>query len=257
MSRNGAEIDFILISEAVARLKVGMYGGLPEPGLIADIKKNVEKGEQRPSIEFEPQKEDAGKRVYEAITRSELAIFVLLSSTDDNVDQTHLQVPLNILKRMIRPRGSLPDQAVAAARIFAKELIPPMLLEGLAKSELYIRRKEFEDWYEKARRKRNWPSQRSRCDKNPMGRPSKQSKLRTPIIEIVDKERWSAQQHSIAGLVRLLKSEGRTASRQTVERAVAQLHRETGDHRYYYEDPRKKPDDSVWNLKTWPKDGPP
>jgi hypothetical protein len=156
---------------------------------------------------------------------------------------------------MIRTRGGLPDQAVAAARIFVKEQID--IFEALAKSELYFRRKEFKRWLEKARKSRNWPSQRSRCKKNPMGAPSKQSNLRTPIIKIVEKEGWSAQRHSIADLVRLLELQGRTVSRQTVERTVAQLHRETGDHHYYHEDPRKKPDESVWNLKDWPKDGPP
>jgi hypothetical protein len=50
----------------------------------------------------------------------------------------------------------------------------------------------------------------------------------------------------IAYLVELLGSQGVKVSRQTVHRAVIQLHRETGDHRYYYADPRKQPDESVW-----------
>ena len=79
-----------------------------------------------------------------------------------------------------------------------------------------------------------------------MGRPSRQSDLHNPIIVLVNEGRWSAEQNFIADLVKLLKSKGVRASRQTVQRTVKQLHRETGDHRYYYADPRKKPDDSVW-----------
>jgi hypothetical protein len=262
MSSKGADTELILISEAVARLEAGMYGVIERPESVQAAKKTYPGA----SIGCGPQKEDAAKRICEAIMQGKLSVFVLPDLAEGEV----LQVPVDLLKQMMKTRGGLPDQAIAAARIFAnarifaKEPIAPALFDGLAKSELHIRRKEFEAWYEEARERHNWPSQyksrKPRKDgsfKPSIGRPSKQNHLRNPIIALVNEGRWSARQYSIADLVRHLKSGRRSASRQTVERTVAQLHRETGDPRYYYEDPRKKPDDSVWNLKTWPIDGPP
>jgi hypothetical protein len=263
--RQGAESVLLLISEVVARLKAGMYGGLADPkpvaGIKANIKKaNIKKGERRPSIEWEwqPQKEGAAERIYEAIVQGKLSVFVLPDSVEGEVQRAPLQVPLVVLKQMMTTRAGLPDRVIQPMRILAKDSSVALeLLAALSsKSKLYLRRKEFEAWYEEARKKRNWPSQRphhdtppslrSRSKKNPIGRPTKQSGLRTRIVELVNEGRWSAEQNFITDLVRLLKSEGKAASRQTVGRAVEQLHRETGDHRYYYADPRKKPDDSVW-----------
>jgi hypothetical protein len=106
---------------------------------------------------------------------------------------------------------------------------------------LYVRRREFDAWYEKERQKRIWPShnawlekgrdefdawrndekkggspiQRSRC-KPRMGRPSTQNDLRKPIGELRNKE-WK----TVADLVRLLEeAKGIIATRDTVRRAV-------------------------------------
>jgi hypothetical protein len=250
MSRGGGEPELLLISKAVARLKVGMYGGCPEPKPVARVKANIKKGkkkgERRPSIEWQPQKEDAAKYIYEAIVQGELSVLVLPDSKEGEARGAPLQVPPDVLRKMIRTRDGLPDRCIQPMRIFAKEPIAPELLAALSKSELYVRRKEFKAWYEEARKKRNWPSQRSRSKKNPIGRPLKHSDLPTSIATLVNTGRWSAEQNFIADLVRLLGSRGVKVSRQTVQRAVDQLHRETGDHRYYYAHPRKKPDDSVW-----------
>jgi hypothetical protein len=256
MRRKGAEAEFLLISEAVARLKVGIYGGRPEPKPVASIKANIKKGEGRPSIEWQPQKEDAVKRIYEAIMQGKLSVFVLPVATEAKPHRMPLQVPLGVLTRMIPTRGGLPDYTVEPMRIFANTPIVSELLAALSTSALYLRRKEFEAWYEKARKKRNWPSQRpyqdtpaslrSRSKKNPIGRPSKQSDLQTSIAALVRAGRWSAEYNFIADLARLLGSQGVKASRQTVKRTVNQLHRETGDHRYHRVDPRKQPDESVW-----------
>jgi hypothetical protein len=234
MSRKGAETDFILISEAVARLKVGMYASLNQPEPIAKIKKV----EPRLSIELGAQKEDAAERIYEAIEKGKLSVFALSTSTEDRVHEPHLQVPLNVLKQMILTRGGLPDHAIEPIRIFAKASIAPELLAALSKSELYIRRKEFDAWYEEAREKNNWPSQHTsrklRKDgsfKPSMGRPSKQNHLRNPIIALVNERCWSARQ-KIADLVRLLEAKQIKATRDTVSRVVDQLFKEKGDQRY-------------------------
>jgi hypothetical protein len=245
VTRKGAGSDLLLISKAVAQLKDGMYGGLPEPKFIADIKKNVAKGEQRPSIGWGAQKEDAVGLIYKAVMQGGLSVFVLPDLAEGEAQRAPLQVPQSVLEKMMLTRGGLPDRAIEPMRIFAREQVAPELLTALSRSELYLQQKQFKAWYEKDRKKGNWPSQRS-SKKKRMGRPSKQIGLRIPISEMVNSGRWSAAEHFVADLVRLLKSAGRKESRQTVERTVAQLHRETGDPRYYYVDPRKRPDDSVW-----------
>jgi len=237
MSRSGVETELLLISQAVARLEVGMYGNLKQPEPIAKIKKEYERRRQpRPSIGWEPHKKDAAKCVYEAIVHGKLSVFVLPDSTD----QVHrTQVPSGVLKRMIRVRGGLPDRAIEPMRIFAKELVAAELLAALSKSELYVRRHEFDAWYGKARKKRNWPSHKKQrslpdqppCAKPPIGRPSKQSDLRTPIVALVGEGRWSAQR-KIADLVRLLESKKIIAPRDTVRRTVDQLFKETGEQAY-------------------------
>jgi hypothetical protein len=218
-----------------------MYAGRKEPELIAKIKKSVKKGEHRPSIGGGSQKEDANKRVYEAIFQGKLAVYVLPVSTEDKMLRSLLQVPPDLLERMISVRGGLPDHAVQPRRIFGNDPIAPELLAALSMSALYVDREKFEAWCEEVRKKRNWPS-----NKKPIGRPLKHSDLHISIAKLVNAGRWSAEQDSIAALVRLLESQGVKVSRQTVQRAAIQLHRETLDHRYYCADPRKQPDESVW-----------
>jgi hypothetical protein len=70
VSRKGAETELLLISEAVARLKVGMYAGLKQPEPIANIKKT----EPRLSIDLGAQREGAAERIYEAIVHGELSV---------------------------------------------------------------------------------------------------------------------------------------------------------------------------------------
>ncbi|MET4841931.1 hypothetical protein [Bradyrhizobium japonicum] len=229
MSRIGAEAELLLISEAVAHLEAGMYGNFNRAEAVIEARKHFPGA----SIGFGPQKEHAARIIDRAILKSELSVFVLPDAIEGEARGAPLQVASDALRKMIRTRGGLPDHAVQP---FVKDL---------SKSALYLRREEFEAWYQKAKKKRNWPSQRSSC-KPRMGRPSKQTELLDSIKAIANGGRWSAEQNFIADLVRLLKSKGVTASRQTVERTVELLYRETGDLRYYSADPRKKPDHSVW-----------
>lgn len=244
MSRIGIETELLLISEAVERLKARIYGGRKEPELIAKIKKSVKKGEHRPSIGSGSQKEDAAKLIFGAIIEGEVPVYVRPVSTEDKMSL--LQVPLDLLKRMISVRGGFPDHAVHPRRIFSNNQIVPELLAALSTSALYVDHEKFEAWCKEVRKKRKWPSQRSRSKKNPIGRPLKHSGLHTSIAELVNAGEWDAKQNFIADLGRLLDSRGLKVSRQTVKRAVIQLHRETLDPRYDCADPRKQPDESVW-----------
>ena len=258
MNRGGAETELLLVSEAVARLKGGMYAGIKQPEPITHLKKR----EQRlligsGPIGWGPQKEDAAKRVYKAIVQGELSVVVLPDDpTESEMQEAPLLVPVDVLKQMIRTRGGLPDRAFEPMRILAKGSVAPELLAALSKSKLYIRREEFDAWYEKDRQNRIWPShnawlkdgrdefdawrnaeknrgspiQRSRC-KPRMGRPSTQNDLRKPIIALVNEGRWSARK-TIADLVRLLESQGKIAARDTVRRVIDQLFKETGKQSY-------------------------
>jgi hypothetical protein len=227
MIRKGDETGLLLISEAMARLEAGMFGGdLKRPAEVQMAKKTYPGA----SIGWGPPKKDAAKRIHEAITQGKLPVFVLADLAEGEVHRAPLQVPLGVLKRMIVTRGGLPDHAVQPMRIFAKGTVTPELLAALSKSALYVRRKEFDAWYKKARSKRNWPSQRSSC-KPRMGRPPKQNDLRDPIVALVKDGQWSVRQ-KITDLVRLLESKGRVATRDTASRIVDQLFKETGEQRY-------------------------
>jgi hypothetical protein len=214
--RQRAESKLLLISEAVARLKAGMYGNFDRPEAVKEAKKHY----PRASIGFGPQKEDAARIIDNALMKGELSVLVLLESAEGEVSEVPLQVPPDVLKKMIRTRDGLPDRTIEPRRIFAKDRVAPELLAALSTSELYVRSKEFEAWYDEDRKKLKWPSQRS-SRKPRMGRPSRQSDFRTPIVAMVNEGRWSAEKNSIADLVRLLSSRGMTASRQTVDRVVA------------------------------------
>lgn len=204
-----------------------MYGSLNQPEPIANLKKRKQRlliGSG--PIGWGPQKEDAAERIHEAIVQGKLSVFVLPASTN----QVPLQVPLDVLERMIRARGGLPDRAIEPLRIFAKEPITAELRVALSQSDLYLQRSEFDAWYKEAQKKRNWPSQRSSC-KPRMGRPPKQNDLRTPIVVLVNEGRWSTQQ-TIADLVRLLELKAIIADRDTARRVVDQLFKETGEQCY-------------------------
>lgn len=75
MSRKGPETELLLISEAEARLVAGMFGGeFKHPSEAVKVAKKTYPGA---SIGWGPQKEDAAKRIYEAVMQGELAVLVL------------------------------------------------------------------------------------------------------------------------------------------------------------------------------------
>lgn len=216
-----------------------MYGNLKQPVSIAKIKEEYERRRQpRPSIGWGPQKEEAAKLIHEAAVQGKLSTFVLPHSSECAARAAPLQVPPDVLRKMIRTRGGLPDHTIEPMRVFAKEPIAAELLAALSKSALYVRRREFDALYGKARKKRKWASHekqrslpRQHPSKPPIGRPSKQSDLRGPISGLVKAEQWSNQQ-TISDLVRLLESKGISAARDTARRTVDQLFIETGEPVY-------------------------
>jgi len=200
MKEKPANSELLRISEAVARLEAGMYGSFNRPEQIVKIKTF----EPRLSVGSGDRKQHAAALIDVAISTGDLPVYVLADSPGAQAAQTLLQVPLGILSQMIRIRGGLPDHAIRAERFRDKAPVSKELLGALTHSALYVPRDAFDSWYKSARSKRNWPSQRS-SKKSRTGRPSKQSDgLRHSIIAFVNEGKWSAQQNSLASLMRLL-----------------------------------------------------
>lgn len=240
MKGKGVRTDLLRVSEATARLEAGMYGNFNRPEPIISIKKS----EPRLSVNWGPQREHAARLIDKAIMKGDLSVYVTPHSMGGKSNSTLLQIPIEVIGKMIRTRGGLPDHAIRPEGLPCKGAATRELFGALSQSALYLRRCEFDAWYAKAKSKRRWPSQ-ILSKKSRMGRPSKQTgELRDRIIALVNDELWSAQRNSIADLVRLLKPKGETPSRQTLVRMIEQLHRETGE-RHFHTDQHKEPGDLI------------
>jgi hypothetical protein len=232
------ETKFLLISDAVARLEAGMFGGeikRPEPVKAAKMVY------PRASVGWGLHKQKAGAIVYAAIMSGELSVNVFISSGMNGTGRP-LQVPVEALGQLTRIRGSLPDHAIRpSAALLRDGLVTSELFAGLSNSAMYLPQSEFKAWYTKQKRRVRWPSQRT--SRRPrIGRPSKQTdELRTSIIARVEEGSWSAAQ-PVAKLERLLASRG-APKRNTLKRTVNQIYSETGDPRYCII-PRKRSKDT-------------
>ncbi|WP_257164779.1 hypothetical protein [Bradyrhizobium sp. SRS-191] len=224
MSKRRKETELLLISEAVSLLETGMYGSLGQPLAITEIKKH----DRRLSVGLGARSEHAAQIVMKAMLKGKLAVYVQPHSPAEP-EQPHLEVPLDLVKEMIPIRGVLPDYAVRPESL-ARKADTRELAAAILHSALYLRCDQFDAWYERSKKMGNWPTQHS-SKKPRIGRPSKARELRDRTIGLVNGGEWSAQQDSIAALIRRLDLEG-AISRQTVERMLEQLHRETGDRRY-------------------------
>jgi hypothetical protein len=227
MQMSSVEIEFLLISGAVTRLEAGMFGGAinrPEPVEVA------KKIYPRASIGSGLQKEKAAEVVNVAIMSGDLTIYVLTQPTADRSSQP-LPVPIDVLQRLIKAGGGLPDHAIRLPfNLLRIKAVTPELFAALSNSAMFVREAEFEAWYQRQKRRRRWPSQVG-SKKPRIGRPSKQTdELLTSIRARAAENSWSGRD-GIAPLVKLLKTNG-APNRNTVRRAVQLLFEETGDPAY-------------------------
>jgi hypothetical protein len=221
------ETQFLLISEAVARLEAGMFGGAvkrPEPV------KAAKKIYPQASIGWGEHKEKASAVVNTAIMAGDLAVNVFTVSGPDRMGRP-LPVPVEVLGRLIRTRGGLPDHAIRPPiTLLRNKLVTPQLFAALSSSALSVQQAEFQAWYQTQKSRGRWHSQRG-SKKPRTGRPSKQTdELLISIRARVAERTWSAPD-GIAKLAKLLVSKG-TPKRNTLRRAVDQLYEETGDPQY-------------------------
>jgi len=171
---------YLPFSEAVVRLNAGMWGGFKRADPVAAAKRN--KINNNTSIGFGPRREHAGQRLTEAALNGELRIYVANKSEGRELFE-HTIVPVEILKRLITVRETLPDHPIRLSRKIAIE--NDKLFALLCTGVLVVDETEFKAWYRSRRGKHKWPSQRSSL-KARRGRPTKQSEaLRTAILTIV------------------------------------------------------------------------
>lgn len=204
-----------------------MFGGAvrrPEPVSAAKMVY------PRASIGWSLHKQGSAAILDGAIMSSELSANVFIPSGMNGRDRS-LQVPVEVLGRLIRVSDGLPDHAIRPPVALLRDgLVTSELFAALCNSAMYLKQSEFNAWYIKQKSRGRWPSQRK--SKRPrIGRPSKQTdELRTSVIARVEEGSWSATR-PVAELERLLASKG-APKRNTLKRVIDQIFRETGDHRY-------------------------
>jgi len=224
---------FLLISDAVHRLANGMWGGLPRPAPVQQIKRKY----NRASVGFGPWREFAAECFRAAALKGDLVIYV--TPRPQRISKvrvvrhrlSHLEpvpVPTSILKRLITSRQGLPDHPIRPTLNTAEgnETLFALLVSGV----LVVRKSEFLCWYRAERAKGRWASQRAVKGRR-RGRPTKGTDpLRNAILALVRDGAWSGTD-SITNLRRLLLDSGRSdvPSVDTLERLVRGLHRETGE----------------------------
>ncbi len=217
---------FLHLSDAIARLRVGIWGGLAlsEPVLKVKLK------DPKISVEAGPRKENAARICTSAVLKGNLALY-LVPSTESPVRGwiNPVRVPIGVAKRLIGFRRSFPEHCIRPMITTAGG--DQKLLVQLTKGRLAIRESEFSAWYRLERAKGIWPSQRSRA-KPKFGRPTKQTELlRNAVLALLHDKTWSSKV-GIARLRRLLvKGDSLAAvpSPDTLERFIDKLYVETGD----------------------------
>jgi hypothetical protein len=214
---------FLRFSKAVALLAQGIWGGLGRPTPVIEVKQY----EGQVSVTFGPWKEKAGQCLTLAAVNEQIPVYVFGQPQAEagRPGPELTRVPGAVLKRLIKPRGCLPDHPRVSMRAVEND---GQLFRALNTGLLIVRKSEFDAWYQREHRKGKWPSQRGKSKKE--GRPSHQTDgLRNAVAAIMQ-----AGKITIAELRRRLVSSGRTdvPSEDTLARVVDELYRETGEARF-------------------------
>jgi hypothetical protein len=176
------------------------------------------RGKKRPRIASEPAAIEGNVQVYVFAKKRKK------SRSASHVETKPVPLSIEVLERLITPRGGLPDYAVRPSLKIAGG--DTKLLALLTRGILLVPKKEFDNWYRSQRSKRRWASQRL-TKRRRGGRPSLQTEaLRSAIFSILLENKLS-----VAELRRRLVAAGQIGvpSSDTLERLVDQLYRETGE----------------------------
>ena len=211
---------FLRFSEACNRLAAGMWGGLPRPAPVKEIKRV-----ERTLVIFGPWRVQARKRLTQVAVKGELQVYALTEGA------VPVPVPKEVLAAIPKPRGGLSD---VPYRLTLRKVLDAggteRLFAILTRGHLALREAEFAAWYRGERGRGKWASQKSRS-KARGGRPTKQTeRLSSWILKLVEDERWRADK-PITLLRHLLTASIGPAipSDDTLARLVDNLFRETGE----------------------------
>jgi hypothetical protein len=217
---------FILFSEAIRRLRMSMWSGLPRPIALRNARVDFTKiGVHHPSLGFGPWRQRAGEDLTVAACKGKLEVYAV---GEDQENPICTRVPVEVLRRLIRTRGSLPDRAIHPTLKACDH--DHALFRLLRRSVLVVKESEFSRWLKAERRKGKWPSQKKRR-KSRIGRPTKQRhELEEAIISRVREKAWSGEL-PVTKLRRQLIEAGRKSvpSADTLARLIDKLHEETGN----------------------------
>jgi hypothetical protein len=228
---------FLSLSSAANVLESKMWGGLPQPKSVSDIKEQLGK---KLSLGSGDWRKEARQRLRQAATESELSVFVIAVAGAEPV-----LVPAKVLEQLITSRGGLSDHpAPLTLSVVIKGGGDERLYALMKTGILIIKCKEFEAWCRLESRKGKWPSQKWRPQrsrsKRPEGRPPKQTKpLRDAVLERVNEGKWNGPM-GIPSLCQQLASEGKEISERTLLRLIKDLFKETGDSRLRIRERRKR-----------------
>lgn len=220
---------FIRILDATGRLTHAMWSGIGRPDPVAAIKNQ----DRRFRVRYGPWHDRAGQLLRAAAVSGVLPVCVVSEGRARSRKQrgsgesSPIQVPKEVLSRLITLRGNLTDRPIRPSlRIAGGD---KKLFMALSDGWLVLRVNEFDAWFRRERDRGKWPSQRSRLRPR-VGRPTKQTAhLRSVIENFAGTDTWQGRD-GVAKLHRLLIDEGigRVPSEDTLARLVDRLYRETG-----------------------------
>ena len=232
---------FLRLSDATALLAKAMFGGLPRPVHVVEVKRIFGAALSVQSSEWG---EEAKQRVSGAALKGTLPIYVAPVRVAQSRPCCRWPIPepmrltKTVLERMFTSRKGLSNHPIRPSLKTTggdKKLLA-LLLAGV----LVVHEREFTAWLRAEYARGKWPSQRARS-KARRGRPTKQTdELRTAIVALVRHDEWSVK-NGIAALHRKLVAAGHAVgvSDDTLSRLVNRLFLETGDPKFFRK-PRPK-----------------
>jgi hypothetical protein len=204
-----------------------MFGNLNRTVPVAEAKRKAPGLRLRAAAH----RQAANRMILSAAVGRELPVFGHLADVLVRLEPSTLAQFIPVL-------GGLPDRPYRVAERVLDQ-VPGDVQQVLAEGCFLLERMSFERWLFNHRRRRLWPSQRA-ARTGRKGRPrSTRNALRDQIAGLVEERAWSGKD-GIAALRRALVSwRGMEASKDTLARAVGELHLETGDPRFRL--PKRRP----------------
>jgi hypothetical protein len=224
----------LLLSEVYARHHAGVWGGFRSfPPAQAMRRKH------KTSVGFGARRTYAAQPVTAAVRHGNLRVYLVADpKLGPNMDRTNwpvaptkepVNVPTDVLRRLIAPRDMLPDHALCPTLKTAGG--DPNIYVLLRVGAFVVQEREFGYWYRSQRSKGKWPSQQSRSKRTP-GRPPKQTEsLKNAVLTLVRDQAWSIKDGIPMLRSHILKrgEQKDVPSADTLERLVSRLYLETGD----------------------------